>query len=115
MEHQEILNLLNESSESKFVTRKWYILNDQSNANYDVVNEIIIIYSTEVVKSHLCDYNNAYILVRGDIYCCSNSCNSRTIQRLCTIHLRCITKIDRTTIDDAEDLHLVMRMVLELF
>ena len=67
MEHQEILNLLNESSESKFVTRKWYILNDQSNANYDVVNEIIIIYSTEVVKSNLCDYNNAYILVRGDI------------------------------------------------
>ena len=46
MEHQEILNLLNEVSDSKFVTRKWNIVNDQSNANYDVGNEII--YNIEV-------------------------------------------------------------------
>ena len=42
MEHQKILNLLNEASDSKFVTRKWNIVNDQSNANYDVENEISI-------------------------------------------------------------------------
>ena len=53
MGHQEILNLLNEASNSKFLTRKWNIVNDQSNANYDVGNEII--YNTEVLKSHLCD------------------------------------------------------------
>ena len=58
------MNLLNEVSYSKFVTRK-IIVNDQSNANYDVGNEII--YNTEVVKSYLCDYNKVYILVRGDI------------------------------------------------
>ena len=28
MEHQIILNLLNEASDSKFVTRKWNIVND---------------------------------------------------------------------------------------
>ena len=39
--------------------------NDQSNADYDAGNEII--YNTEVLKSNLCDYNNAYILVTGDI------------------------------------------------
>ena len=38
MEHQKILNLLNEESNSKFVTRKWNIVNDQSNANHDVGN-----------------------------------------------------------------------------
>ena len=65
MEYQKILNLLNESSDSKFVTRHWNIINDQSNANYSVGNKII--YSTEVSKSNLCDYNDAYILVRGDI------------------------------------------------
>ena len=43
MEHQKILNLLNETSDSKFVTGKWNIGNDQSNANYDVGNKIIII------------------------------------------------------------------------
>ena len=65
MEHQEILILLIEQNNSKFVTRKWNIVNDQSNAIYDVRNEII--YNTEVLKSNLCDYNDAYILVRGNI------------------------------------------------
>ena len=65
IEHQQILNLLNESNDYKFVTRKWNIVNDQSNTNYDVRNEIL--YDTEVLKSNLCDYNDAYVLVRGDI------------------------------------------------
>ena len=33
MEHQKILNLLKEITDSKFVTRNWNIVNDQSNAN----------------------------------------------------------------------------------
>ena len=41
MEHQKILNLLNDAKDSKFVTRKWNIVNDQSNASYDVRNEVI--------------------------------------------------------------------------
>ena len=57
MEHQKILNLLNETNDPKFVTRKWNIVNDQSNANYDKGDEII--YNTEVLKSNLCDYNDA--------------------------------------------------------
>ena len=48
MEHQKILNLLNETSGSKFMARKWNIANDQWNANYSVRNEII--YNTEVLK-----------------------------------------------------------------
>ena len=65
MEHQKILNLLNETNHSKFVIRKRIIINDESNANYDVVNETF--YGTEVLKSNLCDYNDSYILVKGDI------------------------------------------------
>ena len=41
METSKILNLLNEEDGSKFVTRKWYIVNNYSNANYDTGNEII--------------------------------------------------------------------------
>ena len=55
MEHQKILNSLNEAKEFKFVTRKWNLVNDQSNAYYDVGNEII--YNTEVLESNLCEYN----------------------------------------------------------
>ena len=35
MEHQKILNLLNEANDSKFVTRKWNIANDNSTLNCD--------------------------------------------------------------------------------
>ena len=34
MEHQEILNLFNEPNNSKFMIRKWNIVNDTSKANY---------------------------------------------------------------------------------
>ena len=57
MEHQKILNLLNEASDSKFASRKWGIVNDHPNANYYVGKEMI--YNTEVLKSNLCDYNDA--------------------------------------------------------
>ena len=38
IEHQKILNWLNEANHSKFVTRKRHTVNDQSNENYDVGN-----------------------------------------------------------------------------
>ena len=38
--HQKILNLLNEANDSKFVTRKWNNVNDNSKSNYDTTNEI---------------------------------------------------------------------------
>ena len=63
--HQKMSNLLTEQNNSKFYARKWNIVHDQSNANYDVGNRIT--YKTEVLESNLCDYNNAYILVNGDI------------------------------------------------
>ena len=47
------------------MTRKWNIVNNQSNANYNVGNELI--YNTEALNSNLCDYNDGYILVKGDI------------------------------------------------
>ena len=61
MKHKKILNLLNESNDFKFVKRKWNIVNDQLNRNYGA--RIEIIYNTEILKSNLCDYNDAYILV----------------------------------------------------
>ena len=62
MEHQKRLNLLNEANDSKFVIRKWNMVNDNSKANYEEGNEIS--YNTKVLKSTLCDYNDAYILVQ---------------------------------------------------
>ena len=65
MEHQKMLNLLNDVNDSKFVTRKRNIVNDNSNSSYAAANEIT--YNTEILQSNLCDYKNAYILVSDDI------------------------------------------------
>ena len=55
MEYQQIFNLFNESSDSKFVIRNCNIVNHQLIVNYSVGNKII--YSTEVLKFDLCDYS----------------------------------------------------------
>ena len=102
MEHQKVLNLLNEPNNSKFVKRKWNIVNDQSNANYDVRNEII--YNTEVLKSNLCDYNDAYILVRGNITITWHQVTQVAFKNHAPF-TKYITKIDGTMIDDAKVLN----------
>ena len=89
------------------MSRKWNIINDQSNASYDVGNEII--YNTEVLKYRLCDYNDAYILVKGDIGIIGHQVTQVAFKN-CAPYTKCITKIDGTTIDNAEDLDLVMSM-----
>ena len=52
MENPKILNLLNEASSSRFVTRKWNIIKDQSNASYDAENYITS--NTGILISNLC-------------------------------------------------------------
>ena len=69
MEFQKIVNFLDTTSDDKdlprFVTKKWVEVHDQSGGNYNVNKEIRI--QTSMVKSDLCDYFDAYIVVKGDI------------------------------------------------
>ena len=53
--------------------------NNQSNANYDVGNEII--YNKQVLKSNLCDHRDAYILVK---------CANQAALRDCPPFTKCI-------------------------
>ena len=39
--------------------KKWNIVNDQSNMNYDVGNEIV--YNTHILKFNLSNFNDVYI------------------------------------------------------
>ena len=52
---------MKEADDSKFMSRRWNILNDNSKSNYDAANEIT--YNTEVLNSKLCDCNDVYISV----------------------------------------------------
>ena len=53
-------------------------------------------------KSNLCDYNDAYILVRSDITIIRHNVTQAAFKN-CAPFIKCITKIDGTTID-AQDL-----------
>ena len=101
------MNLLHKSSDSKFVTRNRDSVSDQSNANYSAGNEII--YDTEVLKFNICDYNDAYILLRSNIMITENIAVPVACKNWATF-IKSMTKIDRTKIDGAEDLDSVMLM-----
>ena len=105
MKHQKILNLLNDANDPKFMKRKWNIVNNDSNSNYAAANEIT--FKAEILKPNLCDYNNAQILVTGDITVIAAPATQVAVKN-CAPFIKCITKIGGTTIDDAEDLDLVM-------
>ena len=91
------------------MARNWNMVYDNSKANYDVGNEII--YIMEVLKSNLCDQNDAYILVRGGITITGHQVTQVAFKK-CAPFTKCITKIDETTIDGAENLNLVMLMCI---
>ena len=66
MEYQKIANLLDNASNqpSKFRTRNWIEINDESRGTY--INESIR-FKTTMLRSNLCDYVDAYLLVKGTI------------------------------------------------
>ena len=59
------------------------------------------------MKSNLCDYNDAYSLVIGDITVAAAP-TTQVVLKNCATFTKCTTKIEGTTIDDAENLDLVM-------
>ena len=67
METQKIINLLNgsDNENSKFATKKCYVIDSESKDNYSHENPIKFL--TSLLESSLCDYSNAYILVTGNI------------------------------------------------
>ena len=96
---------MDEVNSSKFVTRKWIIVNGNSEVNYDAANEIT--YNTEVLKSSLCDYNDTCILVRCEVTITGHPVTQIAFKN-CAPFTKRVTKIDATTIDNAENLDLVM-------
>ena len=95
--------MLNDANDSKFVTRKWNIVNDKF--KYAAANKVN--YNTEFLKSNHCDYYDAFILVKGDITVAAAHA-TQVAFRNCAPFTECIEKLDGTTIDDTEDLDLVM-------
>ena len=65
IEHHKISSLLNDSTASKFVTRKWIEVHDLSNGQYATHKNIR--FQTPILRSDLCHYWDAYFAVKGTI------------------------------------------------
>ena len=119
MEYQKIANLLNDESNkpSKFKTRNWAEINDEARGTYSPNKQIK--FKTSMLRSSLCDYGDAYILVKGNITvnntaadgaATANNTNKKVIFKNCAPCTSCISKINNTQIDNAEYIDIVMPM-----
>ena len=67
MEYQKIINLLDDTTNqpSKFRTRNWVEINDESRAIYN--DNSYIKFETSMISSNLCNSSDEYIQIKGTI------------------------------------------------
>ena len=123
MEYDKINNLLlSEDNESEklsiFVTREYVRVNSLSNTYNENKS---IRFKTPMLRSNLCDYSDAYILVKGKIMVtapgANNGVNNIREKRNRPVILKnnaqfvsCIARINGELIEDADDLDIVIPM-----
>ena len=118
MEYQKIANLIDDTPNQscKFRTRNWVEINYESGGTYNIISQIK--FKTTMLKSSLCDYSDAYILVKGTI-CVNNIAadgaavnnnNKKVIFKNCAPFTNCISEINNTQIDNAKYIDIVIPM-----
>ena len=109
--------LINASNKpSKFRTRNWVEINDDIRGAYSPNKQIR--FKTAMLRSSLCDYSDAYILVKGNISvnntagagAAANDTNKKVIFKDCAPFTSCVSKINNTQIDNAEYIDILMPM-----
>ena len=71
-----------------------------------------------MLRSSLCDYSDAYILFKGNISvnntaddgAAANNTGKKVVFKNCAPFTDCISKINNTQVDNAEDIDIVMPM-----
>ena len=120
MEYQKIANLIEDASNqpSKFRTKNWVEINNESRGTYNVNNQIK--FKTTMLKSSLCDYSDAYILVKGKITITGAGADAAARQaderdkgvafKNCAPFTNCISEINNTQVDNGKDIDIKMPM-----
>ena len=118
MEYQKIANLMDEASNqpSKFKTKNWVEINDESRGTCNVNSQIK--FKTTMLKSSICNYSDAYALVKGTITvnntaaanADANNTNKKVIFKNCAPFTYCISEINNTQVVNAKDIDIVMPM-----
>ena len=88
-------------------TKNWVKINDESQGIYNKDNQIG--FKTSMLRSSLCNYSNAYILVKTTITVAEvaaaapNNANKKVILKNCAPFTNCISRINNMQADDAHD------------
>ena len=117
MEYQENINLIDNATNQPFKlrTRNQVEINYESKGKYDNSN---IRFKTSKIRSNLCDYSDAYILVKRTITVPIteiagtpvNNTNKKVIFKNCAPFTNWISKTDNTQVDDSQDIDIVVPM-----
>ena len=121
MEYQKIANLLDDNKSNKpfkFGTKSLVEINDESRGRYNVNSQIK--FKTTMLKSSLCDYSGAYILVKGTITIVGAGADAAAreadekekgvIFKNFEPFINYISEINNTQVDNAKDIDIVMPM-----
>ena len=120
MEYRKIANLLHDSSNktSKFRTKNWVEINDESRGTYNDDKQIK--FKTTMLKSSLCDYGDVYILFKGKITITGEGDDAAARQtdernkgvafKKCAPFTSCKSHINNVEIDYCHDIDIVMPM-----
>ena len=120
MEYQKIANLIDGASNqlSKFRTKDWVEINHESRGTYNVNSQIK--FKTTMLRSSLCDFTYAYILVKVKITITGAGDDAAARQaderdngvafKNCAPFTNYISEINNTKVDSAKDIDIVMSM-----
>ena len=111
MEYQKITNLLDNIPDKvpRFIIKKWIKIHDKSGGTYNTNKQIR--FKTLMLRSNLCDYSDAYIVIEGKITVGdpnNHAYDKKLALKSNAPFTSCISKINNTIIDNAEDLDVVM-------
>ena len=105
------------SQQSKFRTRNWVEINEESRGTY-TGNDIK--FKTTMLRSNLCDYADAYILANEKITITGEGVDAASRKaderdkgvtfKNCAPFTKCISRINNTDIDTAQGIDIVMPM-----
>ena len=116
MQYQKIINLLDDTlnQSTKLKTKEWIEVNDDAYGMYNANSQIE--FKTSMLKSSLCDYSDAYILVSGTTTVATKAVNNpnndgkRVAFKNCVPFTDCISEMNNTQIDNTKDIDIVVPM-----
>ena len=118
MEYQKRANFLNNESSkpSRFRTKNWVAVNDDVRGVYSPNKQIRS--KTSLLRSSLCDYSDAYTLVKGNMSvnntaadgAAANNTNKKVIFKNFAPFTNCVSKLNNTQIDNTEHIDIVIPM-----